>query len=220
MLQTATGGFIAASADVAQARASVHQRKLTMRCCRLYQALGSHTGLTISKITRFQSLQRCRPPHSTRSASVGTCGNVSDLAGGGSSLPQPQACNAGESSSTTPPRQPATQANSSDNPQSNGASVQSMAPSGEEVQQLRQDVSQLSRTVTAQAKALQEQMMALQQAHQLIDVKTAGTAFKPSSPSQHNGWNKDIKPFEIQRNAIGDRRYLGGYDARFHSTNM
>lgn len=32
-------------------------------------------------------------------------------------------------------------------------------------------------------------------------------------------WNPNIRPFDAQRAAIGDRRYLGGFDARFHSTN-
>ena len=34
------------------------------------------------------------------------------------------------------------------------------------------------------------------------------------------GWNADVRPFDAQRSAIGDRRYLGGFDARFHSTSQ
>lgn len=33
-----------------------------------------------------------------------------------------------------------------------------------------------------------------------------------------NGWNPNIRPFDAQRTAIGGRRFLGGFDARFHST--
>lgn len=33
-----------------------------------------------------------------------------------------------------------------------------------------------------------------------------------------SGWNPNIRPFDAQRTAIGDRRFLGGFDARFHST--
>ena len=29
-----------------------------------------------------------------------------------------------------------------------------------------------------------------------------------------------MRPFDAQRSAIGDRRYLGGFDARFHSTSQ
>ena len=31
--------------------------------------------------------------------------------------------------------------------------------------------------------------------------------------------NGVVRPFDAQREAIGDRRYLGMYDARFHSTH-
>ena len=39
-----------------------------------------------------------------------------------------------------------------------------------------------------------------------------------ASPVAGGGWNPQIRPFDAQRAAIGDRRYLGGFDARFHST--
>lgn len=41
-----------------------------------------------------------------------------------------------------------------------------------------------------------------------------------SESSQKASRSGPINPFEAQRAAgIGDRRYLGKYDARFHSTN-
>lgn len=221
MLHAAIGSFNISLADGLQAQISGERHSASMwRCCRSQKTFASHALSVSGRACRPQPVQRCRPQHNTVSASAGNCGNVSDLAGGGSSLPQPQACNAGQNSSAPSPWQPSAEANSSDTKQSNGTTTHSRTPSTDEVQQLRQEVSQLSKTVTAQAKALQEQMLAVQQANQMIDIKTAGTAFRPSSPSQQSGWNKDVKPFEVQRNAIGDRRYLGGYDARFHSTNM
>ncbi|KAL0025571.1 hypothetical protein WJX79_002535 [Trebouxia sp. C0005] len=69
---------------------------------------------------------------------------------------------------------------------------------------------------------LQGQMKDLEDARSLIDVHAMTNTLSTAAPIQtiRAGWNKDVKPFEVQRNAIGDRRYLGGYDARYHSTNM
>lgn len=42
---------------------------------------------------------------------------------------------------------------------------------------------------------------------------------KDSIDAESAGWDGNLRPFDAQRAAIGDRRFLGGYDARFHSTN-
>lgn len=214
MLQTA---FAVHSAEVAQARAPIARQIPAMwRCCRLHQTFWYKSSSAIGSAHATPALNR---PRSTASALAENRGNVSDLAGGSSSLPQPQALNAGEATATqSGPKQASSKRLRSDS--SNGSSNGSMPDSSQDVQQLRQDLSHLSETVTAQAKALQEQMLALQQARQLIDSTAASNILRAPEQSQQSGWNKDIKPFEVQRNAIGDRRYLGGYDARFHSTNM
>ena len=218
MWQSASAGLTPASAGVA--RTVLLTRNPAMwQCSHLHHALHPNKLLTFGKATAIQSLRLCKSQHSTATASLGNCGNVSDLAGEGSSLPQPQACNAGEATSRKTSR---TTSNPEHSHQSNGSSALSSPSTSSELQQLREDLSQLSQTVTAQAKALQEQTLALQQARQLADSTDANRSIRSadSFSSQQSGWNRDIKPFEVQRNAIGDRRYLGGYDARFHSTNM
>ena len=163
--------------------------------------------------------QHDKAQHATAAASFGSRNADSDLAGGGSSIPQPLASNAGSAPTTTPSA-------SAPSPGSSG----SMAPSQEnstqintnELSQLRNEVSKLSQLVTNQARMLQGQMKDLEDARSLIDMHAMTNTLSMAAPTQTigAGWNKDVKPFEVQRNAIGDRRYLGGYDARYHSTNM
>lgn len=150
----------------------------------------------------------------------------SDLAGGGSSIPQPQARNAGASSTNTSETLPAVPKSNGVTPnRANSASQDSGSAqqnqSAGDISELRTEVSKLSELVTNQAKLLQEQMKDLEHARSLIDMHAVTNTLSASAPTQtiKAGWNKDVKPFEVQRNAIGDRRYLGGYDARFHSTN-
>lgn len=144
----------------------------------------------------------------------------SELAGGGSSIPQPQASNAGASSTNT-------SLEASRTASSNGAAPDSKANQPQQqhgntnISDLQLEVSKLSELVTKQARMLQEQMKDLEHAKGLIDMHAMTNTLSASAPTQtiKAGWDKDIKPFEVQRTAIGDRRYLGGYDARFHSTN-
>ena len=144
----------------------------------------------------------------------------SELAGGGSSIPQPQASNAGASSTNTSHEAPSTAS-------SNGASSDSKADqplqqhNSTDISDLQHEVRKLSELVTNQARMLQEQMKDLEHARSLIDMHAMSNTLSASAPTQtiKAGWDKNVKPFEVQRNAIGDRRYLGGYDARFHSTN-
>ena len=147
----------------------------------------------------------------------------SDLAGGGSSTIQPQASNAGCSSTNTAAEVPASRGGKGD-VGSNGATENRSGtqPPQSELVQLRNEVSKLSELVTNQARLLQTQMQSLEQARGLIDLHTMTNTLSAAAPTQtiQAGWNKDVQPFEVQRSAIGDRRYLGGYDARYHSTNM
>ena len=145
----------------------------------------------------------------------------SELAGGGSSIPQPQASNAGASSTNTSLEAPKTSS-------SNGAGLgpkaddfQQQQRGSNDISDLQGEVSKLSELVTNQARMLQEQMRDLEHARSLIDMHSMTNTLSATAPTQtiKAGWHKDIKPFEVQRCAIGDRRFLGGYDARFHSTN-
>ena len=163
-----------------------------------------------------QSSKQDRAQQSTAASFSGRPADI-DLAGGGSSIPQPQASNAGSASPPTPSstgsRPPA---------QQHGSQPETQQSRTNELSQLRSDVSKLSELVTTQARMLQGQMHDLEQARSLIDMHAMTNTLSMSAPTQtiKAGWNKDVKPFEVQRTAIGDRRYLGGYDARFHSTNM
>lgn len=169
----------------------------------------------------LQCLTSSRPQHSTSIASCESRINVSELAGDESSIPQPSARNAGQSTSKTPASEQPVQPNTPQPPAlTNGASQHPQPSTNHDMDQLKTDLQRLSSTVEAQAKALQAQMSALQDAKQLMDARAISTTLAETTQSSQTGWSRDIKPFEIQRNAIGDRRYLGGYDARFHSTNM
>ena len=143
----------------------------------------------------------------------------SELAGGGSSIPQPQASNAGASSTNTSHEAPSTA--SSNGAASDSKAVQSQQHGNTNISDLQVEVSKLSELVTNQARMLQEQMKDLEHARSLIDMHAMTNTLTASAPTQtiKAGWDKNVKPFEVQRKAIGDRRYLGGYDARFHSTN-
>lgn len=173
------------------------------------------------QVTRSALLQRGKAFNSICMASFGGRNADSDLAGGGSSIPQPQASNAGSSSANTSLEAPtsASSNGASSSPQADGQQLQH--GSSNDISDLQSEVSKLSKLVTNQARMLQEQMKDLEQAQSLIDMHAMTNTLSASAPTQtiKAGWDKDIKPFEVQRNAIGDRRYLGGYDARFHSTN-
>lgn len=172
--------------------------------------------------TRSALLQRGKAFNSICLASFSGRNADSDLAGGGSSIPQPQASNAGSSSANTSIEAPTTASSNGapSSPQADGQQHQQHGSSNS-ISDLQNDVSKLSELVTNQARLLQEQMKDLEQARSLIDMHAMTNTLSASAPTQtiKAGWDKDIKPFEVQRNAIGDRRYLGGYDARFHSTN-
>ena len=163
--------------------------------------------------------QLSRQERAQQSTAASFSGRDADggLAEDGGSISQPVASNAGTASP------PSLASNGSRPPEhQNGSTPEAQPPSSNELSQLRSEVSKLSELVTAQARMLQGQMHELEQARSLIDMHAMTNTLSLTAPTQtiKAGWNKDVKPFEVQRTAIGDRRYLGGYDARFHSTNM
>ena len=194
------------------------------RCAILYQRGKPFSHRAIRACPGELASQQGRALSSTCQASYSGRNADSDLAGGGSSIPQPQASNAGLSSTNTgaphscPPS--SSKGITSALPvQANGAQQPPEGPQG--IAELRSEVSKLSELVTNQARMLSEQVQALEQARSLINMHSMTSTLSATAPTQtiKAGWNPDIKPFEVQRSAIGDRRYLGGYDARFHSTN-
>ncbi|KAL6759865.1 histidine phosphatase superfamily [Haematococcus lacustris] len=75
------------------------------------------------------------------------------------------------------------------------------------------DVTQLHQTVLAQQAQLELQ------ARQIAELRAELRARQAVlQPAPRPGWNPSVSPFEAQRVAIGDRRLLGLFDARFHST--
>lgn len=197
--------------------ASFHLSPDRMRsCASLHRRLEPFS----QQAARSALLQHGKALNSMCTASFSGRNADSELAGGGSSIPQPQASNAGASSTNTSHETPSTA-------RSNGAATDSTTdqsqqqPGNTNISDLQVEVSKLSELVTNQARMLQEQMKDLEHARSLIDMHAMTNTLSASAPTQtiKAGWDKNVKPFEVQRNAIGDRRYLGGYDARFHSTN-
>lgn len=187
-------------------------------CAHLHRNARRFTMQSVRLCLHTQS-KRDKTQHTTAAASFSSRNADNDLAGGGSSIPQPLASNAGSASTTTSSASPPS-------PHSNGSTPPSQENSTQtntnELSQLRNEVSKLSELVTNQARMLQGQMKDLEDARSLIDMHAMTNTLSMAAPTQtiRAGWNKDVQPFEVQRNAIGDRRYLGGYDARYHSTNM
>ncbi len=187
-------------------------------CAHLHRNARRSTMQSVRHCLLTQS-QHDKAQHTTAAASFSSRNADSDLAGGGSSIPQPLASNAGSASTTTPTTSPPSPGCNGSIPPSQEDSTQTNT---NELSQLRNEVSKLSQLVTNQARMLQGQMKDLEDARSLIDMHAMTNTLSMAAPTQtiSAGWNKDVKPFEVQRNAIGDRRYLGGYDARYHSTNM
>lgn len=103
-----------------------------------------------------------------------------------------------------------------------------------EVQQLRENVQQLMSTVREQQIALAQQQATIQQLQGTLDNLQVNSGASNSSSSttppqpleqQQSGiksfvWDSSIRPFEVQKVALWDRRARGLYDARYHSTSM
>jgi len=191
----------------------------SMRACAHLHRNAKRFTMQSVRLSVLMQSQHEKAQHTTAAASFSSRNADSDLAGGVSSIPQPMASNAGSASTTTPTASPPSPSCNGSVPPSQEDSTQ---VNTDELSQLRNEVSKLSQLVTNQARMLQGQMKDLEDARSLIDMHAMTNTLSMAAPTQtiRAGWNKDVKPFEVQRNAIGDRRYLGGYDARYHSTNM
>lgn len=210
-----------ATADTHQLQSAGHTPTQSMlKCAHTHRNVRLFAAQSIRTCLVAQSIKPDKALHSTASTS-GRAAD-SDLAGGGSSLPQPSASNAGHASVTTPAASPPSPVSNGAQLPAAGAQHDDPQSKSNELSHLQTEVSKLSELVTNQARLLEGQMKDLEQAKGLIDLHAMTNTLSAAAPTQtiKAGWNKDVKPFEVQRCAIGDRRLLGGYDARFHSTNM
>lgn len=66
--------------------------------------------------------------------------------------------------------------------------------------------------ITAQAQLVRQQSHAIKQLKGMVSVQTQRVV-ESARPGP------EVRPLHAQLAAIGDRRMLGMYDARFHSTN-
>lgn len=73
----------------------------------------------------------------------------------------------------------------------------------------------LQATVTAQQQVIQQQQSLVDELRACV---TCNRTFAVNAPAASPP-PAPVRPFDAQRQAIGDRRYLGLYDARFHSTS-
>ena len=78
---------------------------------------------------------------------------------------------------------------------------------------LRHELSGMRELLSQQAELVRQQSHAIKQLKGMVKVQTqqAADAVRIQKPA--------LRPLEAQLAALGDRRYLGMYDARFHSTN-
>lgn len=97
------------------------------------------------------------------------------------------------------------------------------------VAELRSQVDVLRATLREQQALLLNQQQLIQrlssQASATAPPSSAGPSLaalqmqQQAWAAQRAGAGLPLSPFDAQRAAIGDRRYLGGFDARFHSTS-
>lgn len=79
--------------------------------------------------------------------------------------------------------------------------------------------------MSAQRELLTKQQAALDQLQQRVEISQPRPGMARSSSTTSAGQSVatssgSVRPFDAQRRAgYGDRRYLGLYDARFHSTS-
>eukprot|EP00208_Stichococcus_sp_RCC1054_P002445 CAMPEP_0206143802 /NCGR_PEP_ID=MMETSP1473-20131121/21850_1 /ASSEMBLY_ACC=CAM_ASM_001109 /TAXON_ID=1461547 /ORGANISM="Stichococcus sp, Strain RCC1054" /LENGTH=483 /DNA_ID=CAMNT_0053539373 /DNA_START=173 /DNA_END=1621 /DNA_ORIENTATION=+ len=93
----------------------------------------------------------------------------------------------------------------------------------EQIAALRSDLQKLQKALNTQTAAAQQQFLSINSLERQAQGRSAPQPRthlpQGTTGSGSRGWSPGISPFEAQRTAIGDRRYLGGFDARFHSTN-
>ena len=85
------------------------------------------------------------------------------------------------------------------------------------------ELAELKAVVGLQNQRLQQQESLIQQLQsgaEAIQQQRRAATLVPQHGQGWNGWRPDgVSPFEAQRTAMNDRRQLGMYDSRFHSTN-
>lgn len=92
------------------------------------------------------------------------------------------------------------------------SAFQPAATLGEDLGSLRRELSGMRELLGQQAELVRQQSHAIKQLKGMVKVQTQQTVDAVKS-------RPAVRPLEAQLAALGDRRYLGMYDARFHSTN-
>ena len=84
--------------------------------------------------------------------------------------------------------------------------------STDELSSVRQELASVRELLSVQAELVRQQSHAMKQLQGMVKVQTQKVvnAARPKP---------EVRPLDAQLAALGDRRYLGMYDARFHSTN-
>lgn len=82
------------------------------------------------------------------------------------------------------------------------------------------ELDELRKLLHLQQSIIDKQQNSIDQLKKLVEQQHQTNQAQKQNAGQQasTGWNSSISPFEAQRIGIGDRRLLGLYDARFHST--
>ena len=125
---------------------------------------------------------------------------------------------AGHATASAPPASVGDDTDGEEDAPSNGARQRLASPAEgqdarEEVAALRRQVRELQKLVSAQGELAEEQRRALAELRRAVAV--TGNGVTPTGGEAASA----ATPFEAQTVGIGDRRYAGLFDARFHSLN-
>ena len=93
-----------------------------------------------------------------------------------------------------------------------GTTGRPVGSAADELNGLRQELSSVRELVSAQAELFRQQSLAISQLKSMLQVQTQQVV-KAAQP------RTELRPLDAQLAALGDRRYMGMYDARFHSTH-
>lgn len=83
----------------------------------------------------------------------------------------------------------------------------------DELNFLRQEMSSVRELLHTQAELVRQQSTMIQQLSKSVQTQTQHVVKAATQPSNL------MRPLDAQLQALGDRRYMGMYDARFHSTH-
>lgn len=84
---------------------------------------------------------------------------------------------------------------------------------------LKDHLANLQNIVKEQQAIIQQQQDAIDGIKGYITKQRQSSLSSVKPPHLWRGEPREVRPFDAQRVSIGDRRYLGLYDARFHSTS-